>query len=143
MKIAFYKAWNGTWVDKLISLVTLSKYSHCEIVFSDGLCASSSARDGGVRFAQINLNSGNWDVFDLDMGMNYDETRIRQWFINNDGDTYDWPAAIQSVFGVGQVKNDKKFCSQACAIVLDFYPAITPGKLYSELIKYYYIHGIQ
>ena len=55
MQIAFYKAKFGNFTDKIVSAFTFSPYSHCEMVFSDGICASASLRDGGVRFKYINL----------------------------------------------------------------------------------------
>lgn len=133
MKIAFYIAYHGDIYDWLISLVTFSKYSHCEIVFSDGMCASSSIRDGGVRFKKIDLTDGKWDVFTiLD---EYDEAVVRQWFIDNDGDIYDLRAAIASAFGIDLLREDRKFCSQACGIPLGYEPVLTPAKLFKKLIR--------
>lgn len=52
VQIAFYRGPPRRWLHKLshwlICLFTLSRYSHCELVI-DGVCWSSSARDGGVR----------------------------------------------------------------------------------------------
>ena len=42
----------------------ITKYSHSEI-YIDGICYSSSVRDGGVRSKVIDLNSGKWDIVDL------------------------------------------------------------------------------
>jgi hypothetical protein len=54
VKIALYKG-KKTITDKLISWWDRGLYSHVELVFSDGLCASSSPRDGGVRMKPIEL----------------------------------------------------------------------------------------
>lgn len=38
------------------------QYSHTELVFSDGMCASCSWMDGGPRLKQIEFTSDKWDV---------------------------------------------------------------------------------
>lgn len=130
MRIAFYKAKNGTWQDKSISLVTGSQYSHCELVFSDGMCASSSARDGGVRMKHIDLGE-KWDVYTL-LGK-YDEDVIRYWFETHKDNKYNWLGAIGSVVDVDIGNEDKKFCSYCCALMVGINPIITPGKLFRTL----------
>ena len=132
LKIAFYKAHNGNYLDKTISVLTISKYSHCEIVFSDGVCASSSSRDGGIRFKQITLGA-HWDVYEV-IG-DYDEAAIRYWFTLHSDDAYDWWGAVGSLFCVDWTSEDYKFCSYACASVLGLDPITTPGKLYHTLKK--------
>ena len=136
MKIIFYKAKYGTILDKLIGLFSFSKYSHCELVFSNGICASSSSRDGGMRFKYIDINE-HWDIFDLNMDV--DEASIRYWFSINDGDSYDWVGAIASLFRIDLSTDDKKFCSEACGYALGVNPIQTPGILYNELKDYGYI----
>lgn len=76
LRLAFYKgppSW-ADWVHVIshaLTCLVLSirrckwvKYSHTEIVI-DGICYSSSLRDGGTRSKVIDLNSGRWDVFDV------------------------------------------------------------------------------
>lgn len=130
MKIAFYKARYGTWADKTIAVTTLSKYSHCEIVFSDGMCASSSIRDGGIRFKRINL-SDHWDVYDLESY--YDEDAVKYWFSLHQDNTYDYVGAIASAFGINLSSENKKYCSFACAAVLNLETTVTPGGLLADL----------
>lgn len=67
MKIAFYKGLSLplNLVDLATCLVTLSRYSHCELVFSDGLSAAASIRDLKVRFKHIEYTSSRWDTFEL------------------------------------------------------------------------------
>ena len=132
MKIAFYIASNGYWQDKVVAASCFSKYSHCEIVFSDGMCGSASGRDGGVRLKNITLDD-HWDVYEL-LGK-YDESAIRYWFDINDADTYDWLGAIGSVLHLDLTSEDKKFCSYTCAIVLGIDPIISPGSLFRLLSK--------
>jgi hypothetical protein len=131
VKIAFYIAKYGNWYDTIISFLTKSKYSHCEMVFSDGMCASSSPRDNGVRFKKIDLTNGKWDVFDFKVAL--PEAAIRRWFINNDGDKYHWLGAVGSFINIDFYSSKKKFCSQACGIVLNRKRNQTPEELFQDL----------
>ena len=133
MKIAFYRAIAGDWRDKCVAIASVSKYSHVELVFSNDECASSSARDGGIRFKFIDLNSGRWNVFELNLDL--DEEAIRYWFHIHKDNTYDWPGAIASAFGIDISDDDKKYCSYACAAALSVNPTITPGGLFRHLKK--------
>jgi hypothetical protein len=132
MKIIFYKAKHGRWIDKLIAMATFSKYSHCELLFPDGLCRSASKRDGGIRTKKIDIDY-RWDCFDLTG--EYDVAAMLYWFEINKNDTYDYYGPIGSMFGLDLTSENKKFCSYVCAIVLGLNPIITPGGLYRVLKK--------
>lgn len=136
-RIAFYKAKYGDVFDKIVSAATASPYSHCELIFSDGMCASSSPRDDGVRFANINFGE-HWDIFDLDP--NLSENDARWWFAFHDGEAYDFAGAIGSAFGLPVYSKKKKFCSLACASALELNKInLTPGGLYKKLKQLNYI----
>lgn len=137
MKIAFYRAEHGTLLDKVISLVTFSKYSHCELVFSNILCGSSSIRDGGIRFKKIDLESGHWDVFDINYEV--DEKLIRYWFELMEGDSYNYIGAFLSVFYIGLKLNDSKYCSEVCALPIEGPNNLSPGALFRYMKKRNYI----
>ena len=81
-KIAFYKGPPTPLWRKVghyaIRLWTWSRWSHAELVI-DGVCWSASARDGGVRQKQIDLTSGRWDVFELDLSEE-EVARALAWF---------------------------------------------------------------
>lgn len=131
MKIAFYKSKKGKWLDKAISAVTLSQYSHCELIFSDGICASASPRDGGVRFKYITMGE-KWDVYELPKSFN--EIYAREWFIRHEEQSYDYLGAFGSAFNLDLTSPDKKFCSYACALALKLKdPIVSPGDLYDRL----------
>jgi hypothetical protein len=140
IKIAFYKSEFGDWQDKAISFVSASIYSHCEIVFQDGTCASSSARDGGIRFKKIELGN-HWDVYDIVTDV--DVAAIKYWFNLNIDDTYDWLGALGSSVHIDLTTEGRKFCSYACAIVLGVSPIRTPGNLYRTLAKENMIRATQ
>ncbi len=100
MKIALYKGtlpgWRG-WISRLVRFADRGPYSHCEVVFSDGMCASASWLDGGVRFKKINFNPDHWDFIDIGSGWP-SETLVRDWFEQRKGNRYDLPGSLGVVF---------------------------------------------
>lgn len=116
MKLAFYKAEHGNLVDTIVSRVIKSKYSHVEFVFSDGVCASASPREKGVRFKQIDINNGKWDLYDIKPDLLI-EKNVRYWFLTHLGDSYDTLGAIGSGFNLPLYSRHKKFCSLCLAII--------------------------
>jgi hypothetical protein len=138
LKIAFYRAKYGTLSDKLFALSSWSKYSHCEIVFPDGMCASSSPRDGGVRLKNIRLGR-KWDVFALN---SHPPTEtIRYWFNINDGLPYDRIADIGAILNLNVGSFDKMPGAYMTALCLGVDPIVTPGRLFRKLVKLGMING--
>lgn len=91
--IAFYKGppvddWQHTLSHYGIRVWTWSRWSHAELVI-DGVCWSSSARDGGVRSKVIDLTTGRWDVIELDLS-DVEIGRALAWFLKHDGEGYDY-----------------------------------------------------
>lgn len=137
IRIAFYKSQYGDMLDKFISLVTNSPYSHCEIVFSNGLCVSSSMRDKGIRFKYIKSigTTNHWDIFEL-KNLNVTENEIKAYFLKHCDEPYDYLGAIGSALKKDWNNVNKKFCSLAIAQSLNIYPShLSPGDLYKWLIK--------
>lgn len=118
MKIALYK---GTrpglpgMYNRLVRFWERGKYSHCEIVFSDGWSASSSFMDGGVRFKRIEFDPSRWDFIDLPDSL---ETAARKWFVEHEGKAYDYWGNIRFMFGWLPDSKDKYFCSEAVVAAL-------------------------
>ncbi len=134
MRILFYKSKYGTWLDKLISAVTFSQYSHCELQFSDFMCGTSSIRDGGVRLKMIRLNPEHWDVFNIEP--NQAEGAIRYWFQTYAEEKYDYVGAVCSAFGFNPNADcNKWFCSELCGIFTCGENNLSPGALYKKLKK--------
>ena len=128
MKLALYKG-HGNALDKLIRFVTRSEYSHCEIVI-DGVCLSSSPRDGGVRSKYINLATGHWDVIDI----KGDEWMVLAWFHEQEGAGYDWIGLIRTVVPFFPHSGSKWFCSEACGAALGFDASrLSPQDLFDRL----------
>lgn len=131
MKLALYKG-EGNFYDLLTRLVTFSKYSHCELVI-DGVCYSSSPRDGGVRAKIIDLQDGQWDTYSI----KGDKVKALSWFNNHDGKSYDWMGTIKSVIPLFVNHKDKWFCSEAIAAALNIEKPyrFTPVGLYRFLVE--------
>lgn len=119
MQLALYKGpptkplfWLG---EGFIRLCTLSKYSHCELVIN-GVCYSSSYRDGGVRAKFIDLNSGKWDLLPVDG----DEKLAIARFAADKGKRYDWLGMLRVCPLLRWLpRNDsKRFCSEMVAWML-------------------------
>jgi hypothetical protein len=133
MKLAMYKGPASDPLHKLshwfTCLWTRSKYSHCELVFNGSgimapksLCASSSARDGGVRLKYIDLTSGHWDVYELPQFDALDEAEARAWFYAKADRSagYDWFGLLWFVLPIKAFNNPRRwFCSEAVAAALD------------------------
>lgn len=118
MQLAMYKGppttlWH-TVGHEATCLWTFSEYSHCELVFSESarngkpLCASSSARDGGVRFKHIDLHTGRWDVYSI-VG---DEAAAYDWFVTHQGAPYDYFGLGWFVLPIDQINDPQRFFVQ-------------------------------
>lgn len=132
---AFYKV-NHTGIQFVYSagvrFWTKSIYSHCELIFSDGVAASASYMDGGVRFKEIEFDPTKWDFIDLPDDL---EADARKWFKDHEGLPYDLLGNLHFVVSpIGDDKN-KWFCSEAVAAALGLPNAwrFDPGDLYPVL----------
>lgn len=92
-------------------------YSHCELIFSDGISGSSSFIDKGVRLKKIEYSPVRWDFFEV----NADEQASRQWFIDHTGAKYD----VRGLFGFvfRRVSDDKQkyFCSECVMAAMGYF----------------------
>lgn len=101
-----------------IRLWTWSRWSHAELVI-DGVCYSSSSRDGGVRAKTIDLNSGRWDAVDIALS----DVQVAQalaWFLVNDGDRYDWAGVWRFVIPLLPQSESRWFCFESIGSALGF-----------------------
>ena len=119
MHIAFYKG-RSRFYDRLTQWWLRGPYSHCELVLetkADGqsVCASSSAKDGGVRTKTMTLNPDHWDLVPV-AGDVHDAWH---WMSGHAGQGYDYigfAGFIARVLGHGKVR---WICSEAVAEMLD------------------------
>lgn len=135
MRAAFYRANHAGWpgvYNRLVRWWTRSPYSHVEIIFEDGLSASASYMDGGVRFKRIEFDLASWDMVELPARL---ERKVRDWFERHDGQPYDLLGNLH--FVISPVGNEKRkwFCSEACAAALGLPDPgrFDPGTLASAL----------
>lgn len=96
--------------NRAVRIIGRGPYSHCELVFSDGLAASASWMDGGVRFKRIEFDPARWDFIDLPPEK---EDAARLWFAEHDGEKYDLMGNLRFLFGIVRQSADKWFCSEA------------------------------
>jgi hypothetical protein len=132
-KIAFFKG-EGSLKARLFGYVVRwwdrGHYSHCELIFSDGL--SGTAFSGGVVLRQRTFSDGEWDYIDLPTHL---ESAARKWFQDHEGKSYDYVGLLRFVFGFLSPSRDKWFCSRACADALGLMDGWreSPNGLYSEI----------
>ena len=145
MKLAFYKGTRkglqGLY-SRLTRWVDSGIYSHCEIVFSDGLSASSSFIDGGVRFKSIDYKEDNWDFVELP---DYLEAQAREWFEEHEGDKYDVLGNLRFILFFIKPSKNKHFCNEAVSDSLGFkeswrmgpngFASLFESKLYQLKVK--------
>ena len=120
MRAAFYKATRpglqGIY-SRAVRAIDRGPYSHCELVFSDGLSASASYIDKGVRMKRIDYDPEHWDIVDL---AGFDEQAARGWFEDRLGEGYDLWGNLRFIFGWVHDDDGKWFCSEALMAALGF-----------------------
>ena len=98
MKAAFYKGTRpglqGIY-SRAVRWIDRGAYSHCELVFSDGLSGSASYIDGGVRLKRIDYDDARWDFMTLPDSL---EPQARAWFAEHDGRSYDLIGNLSFLF---------------------------------------------
>ena len=125
MKVIFYKARHGNFIDKAIAFKTsswtdrltgkwLDGYSHCELLFKDGMMFSASQWDNAVRFEHHRYNADKWEYTEVDLS----ELHCRAFAMQRNGEKYDYLGIVG--FIVPFVKDDSKksFCSEVCYDIL-------------------------
>ena len=137
MKVAFYKGTrkgvSGLY-SRGVRFIEKGKYSHCELVFSNGISASASFLDGGVRFKEIKYSTeSDWDFVDVSWA---DEARAYDYFKANMNAEYDIKGNLHFLIGIFGDSYDKKFCSEAVAEALGMEEAwlLAPNALYNVLV---------
>ena len=127
MKLALYKGtrpgFQGLY-SRLVRILDKGIYSHCELVFNDGVSASSSFIDGGVRFKIIIYDPTHWDFIELAPHL---EGAARDWFRSHDKQPYDLWGNVRFAFGFAKESKGKWFCSEAIMAALGFKEAYRYG----------------
>lgn len=89
MRVAFYKSIRPGFLgiySRLVRWIDRGIYSHCELVFEEGLAASASYMDGGVRFKHIEFDPQHWDF--VEIPDKYYKNALA-WFQTEEGKPYD------------------------------------------------------
>ena len=123
--------------DTLTKVVTLGRYSHCEIAIESAgqyRCYSSSKRDGGVRVKRMALPSDTWDLVDISHLIT--EQGVMDFYAKTKGMGYDVIGLLSPVVGNIHDK-DKYFCSEWCGAALGFQQPnkLSPISLYRLVSK--------
>lgn len=100
---------------QLIKTWTIGRYSHVELQFSDGMCASSLYTEGGVRYVFKDLDPAEWDFVELPAHL---EPAAKAWFDAHIGKSYDFLGDFHFIIGTVAASRDKWFCSRAIADAL-------------------------
>ena len=118
LRAAFYKAtrpgWQGIY-SRAVRVIDRGPYSHCELVFSDGMSGSASYIDGGVRLKRIAYDNDHWDFIDLPPSL---EPYARDWFERNEGAPYDLMGNVRFVLPFLPDSQRGWFCSEALGAAL-------------------------
>ena len=107
-------------------------FSHCELLFSDGLSGSASFMDHGVRIKAIDYAPDRWVTIDLPGHL---EEFARQWFTTHQGVAYDLMGNVHLVVGFLPQSKSKYFCSEALMAALGYPNAwrLGPNAAYDAL----------
>ncbi|MCS7317744.1 MAG: hypothetical protein NZZ41_05490 [Candidatus Dojkabacteria bacterium] len=151
ISVIFYKAEGGLF-SKLIRFYKRTPYSHCEILFSNGFCGTSSEICQGVYYYipdKKTLSEEYWDFIDIECDAE-EETKMKDIFLYEEcGCGYDWLGIFFcQVFPWGRQHSSKWFCSEICTYALkrihhlkpvfeNLKPHyIDPGELYEILSEF-------
>ena len=118
MRAAFYKGTRpglqGIY-SRAVRWIDRGPYSHCELIFSDGMSGSASYIDGGVRLKRIDYDPAHWDFIALPPNL---EPYARDWFERNAGAPYDLMGNVRFVLPFLPDSQRGWFCSEALGAAL-------------------------
>jgi len=142
IKVAFYKGAsnaNGSFFSKLISFWTKSKYTHTELILSDGYMYSSSYVENCVRKKKHKFNTEKWDYLNIEIS---NEKNILEFFEMTKGSKYDKIGILGFIIPLKD-RTKEWFCSEWVSNALKISSIkelfnqepskISPGKLFKIL----------
>lgn len=116
----------------LICWWTRSPYPHVEIVIN-GVCYSSSLRDGGVRKKVIDLDKPHWRVIPIEWA---DEIEVLRVFFRHQGQPYGYLDLIAQHVLRLPVDDPGLLCSELCALMLGLPESMARGMSPGQLVEY-------
>ena len=142
--LAFYKGiYSTSLVNILISIFTLSKYSHVELIINE-ISYSSRPESNGFSGKKIDYNKDIhlWDFIELEVSV-IDILSILKLVKNTNGRTYDWLGIFfWHLIPIGIEDPKRWYCSEWIAKAFDVMGIrlsrsiqVTPGKLYKLVQK--------
>lgn len=138
IKVIFLKK-NKRFFSTLIRWYKKSIYSHCEIVFSNNFCGTSSEQCNGVIYYYLKepINESEWDIIEIECDP-HEEYMIQNVFcVEEYHCKYDWLGIILcQIFPWGRQHKNKWFCSEICLYALK---RISHLKKYIDSIKPHYV----
>jgi len=131
LQVGFYK--HGLdFFDRAIRLWTWSKYSHCELRFSDGWSYSSFPDIGTSFFKHSCEDPWHWDYIDV-LENKPLEQKVRAFCDAEAGLKYDWKGIVLSqVLGLNRSAPNEWFCSEVCTAALQqigLFSRVVPHKV--------------
>jgi hypothetical protein len=144
--LCFYRAEFGGWIDKAIAAHDRGIFSHVELFWEKRETDnwfSSSWRDGGTRFKQIDGSTGHWRYVNVPATLEY-EDRVYEWCRGEVGHEYDMAGVVNFLIPLRKPDPTRWFCSEVTSYSLrevgllpqDFEPHRTsPNRLY-EIARY-------
>lgn len=112
LRLMFYRA-KGTFLDRAIRWFTKSPYSHVEIDFGaeNGGSFSSSFRDGGVRFKDIDFKEDRWDEIKVYVDDPAAALRFARSVVGKKYGTWE---VVRFLFPFMRERKNEWFCSEVC-----------------------------
>lgn len=117
---------------RLTAWWTRSPYSHVEIVIN-GVCYTSSLRDGGVRPAVIDLTPSWWRVTPIEWA---DENAALRVYYRHKGMPYGWMDLLTQHVLRLPVDDPGLLCSELCALMLGLPESTARGMSPGALVEY-------
>lgn len=134
MRIAFYRGLSaGKLGDWLTCLLTLSRYSYCEIIFDDGISGTCNCKHG-VKFIDKEYDPLKWEIFEVRCSAS--EERLARAFFNLwEGSPYDKLGFVLGLLHLPVKRCSKFYASKICGSVIGCTKSKTVGSLYRAARK--------
>ncbi len=145
MHVAFYKGTRpglqGIY-SRAVRFIDRGPYSHCELIFSDGLAASASFIDKGVRFKNIEFDDNHWDFIEIPWA---NESIARQWFLDHEGQPYDLSGNLHFILGPVPESKDEWFCNESISAAIGIQESwrVGPNGFYQILIMLNHVYSLK
>ena len=144
LAVAFYKG-NRPGMKGVLSRIGRhldhGPYSHTEMIFSDGLSASSSYEDGGVRFKRIRYSHiDRWDFLPIPDDTGFVELHARLWYEQHKGVEYDIRGNLRFLTNLVSEDRERVFCVESQMAAFGFPEPWRYGPSGAAKLLMFYFH---